>query len=201
MAKKKLRELSRQELSIDEFETSLSALESPATSDMIVAILAATLVEYQLEQVIKLNFRRSDSSTWSRMTDSAGPLRDFHSKIVLGHALSSFDEHIRQNLNIVRDVRNAFAHSRMLLSFDHSEIDSELRKIKVVRKGKRILHSGALSVGASRRAYLELCMSLLMFFQLKLNDSVTRKTKRINDKVRMHETMKKLVAKLNTAKS
>jgi hypothetical protein len=52
--------------------------------DVIAAVLGATLVEYQLEQVLKTNFRRNDDSTWSRMTDGSGPLRDFHSKIVMG---------------------------------------------------------------------------------------------------------------------
>jgi hypothetical protein len=54
MAKKKLRDLSRQELSADEFEKSVAALDTPDVPDMIAAVLAATLVEYRLEQVLKL---------------------------------------------------------------------------------------------------------------------------------------------------
>lgn len=167
---------------------------------MIAAVLAATLVEYQLEQVLKLNFRRADGSTWGRVTDGSGPLRDFYSKIVLGHALSSFDEDIRLDLNIIRDVRNAFAHSRTVLSFDDHEVTAELYKIKPVRKGKRMLRSGALIVGSSKRAYLELCMSLLMYFQLKLNDSMKRKERRIRDNIEAREFLDKLVAAIEAKK-
>ena len=200
MGKRKLRDLSRQELSVDEFERALAALDAPDVPDMIAAVLAATLVEYQLEQVLKLNFRRKDDSTWGRMTDSAGPLRDFHSKIVLGHALSSFDEDMRTNLNIVRDIRNAFAHSRTLLTFDHRDIGPELRKVRPVRKGKQILQSGVLVLGSSKRAYLELCMSLLMYFQLKLNESWKRKDKRRRDNIQAHELLKKIVAGIEAGK-
>jgi len=194
MGKRKLRELSRQELSVDEFEKALAALDAPDVPDMIAAVLAATLVEYQLEQVLKRSFRRTDGSSWGRLTDSAGPLRDFHSKIVLGHALSSFDEDVRLNLNIVRDIRNAFAHSRTLLAFDHRDVGAELYKVRPVRKGKKILQSGALVLGASKRAYLELCMSLLMYFQLKLNESLKRKEKRRRDDIEARELLKRLVA-------
>jgi hypothetical protein len=166
----------------------------PDVPDMIAAVQSAALVEYQLEQVLKQNFHRTDTSTWGRLTDSAGPLRDFHSKIILGHALSSFDENIRINLNIVRDIRNAFAHSRKSLSFDLLEIGSELHKARQVRKGKRILQPGVLVIGPSKRAYLELCMSLLMYFQLKLNDSLKRKERRVRDNIRAYEFLMKLVA-------
>jgi hypothetical protein len=73
MAKRKLRDLSRRELSADEFEVSLAALDTTDVPGMIAVVLAATLVEHQLEQVLKLNFRRADSSTWGRLTDGAGP--------------------------------------------------------------------------------------------------------------------------------
>jgi hypothetical protein len=131
---------------------------------------------------------------------AVGPLRDFHSKIIIGHALSSFDVEMRLNLNIVRDIRNAFAHSRTLLTFDHPDIGAELYKIRPVRKGKRTLRAGALVLGSFKRAYLELCMSLLMYFQLKLSDSWKRKERRQRDNIRTRKLLKQLVAGIEARK-
>ena len=200
MAKKRLREFGRRELSPDEFESQLATLDAPEVPDMIAAILAATLVEYRLEQVLKRTFRRVDNDTWVRMTDNSGPLRDFHSKIVLGNASGSFDEDIRLNLNIVRDIRNAFAHARAPLTFEHREIGAELHKVKPVRRGKRVLQSGSLAIGPNKRAYLQLCMSLLMYFQLKLRDSAQRKEKRVRDNIQALEFLEMLVARIDARK-
>ena len=201
MAKRKLRDLSRQDLSADEFEMSLATLDTPDIPDMIAAVFAATLVEYQLEQVLKLNFRRNDSNTWARLTDGAGAMRDFYSKIMLGYALSSFDEDIRSNLNIVRDIRNAFAHSRTVLKFDNREIAAELRKVRPVRKGDRLLEPGALILEPSKRAYLQLCMALLMYFGLKLEESLKRKERRIKDNLEAREFLQQLVTAIEAKKA
>jgi hypothetical protein len=63
-----------------------------------------------------------------------------------------------------------------------------------------MLRSGMLALGASKRAYLELCMSILMYFQLKLHDSLKRKEKRRRDNIESRELLKKLVASINAGK-
>jgi hypothetical protein len=57
-----------------------------------------------------------------------GPLHSFYSKIVTGYALGIYDDGIRDNLHIVRNIRNAFAHSKKLIQFDHPAVVTELRK-------------------------------------------------------------------------
>jgi hypothetical protein len=64
-----------------------------------------------------------------------------------------------------------------------------------------MLQSSALIVGSSKRAYLELCMSLLMYFQLKLNDSMKRKERRIRDNIEAREFLDKLVAAIEAKKT
>src|SRR5262245_6781819 len=55
-------------------------------------------------------------------------LNSFYSKIITGYALGIYDDGIRDNLHIVRNIRNAFAHSRKLIRFDHPAVVNELRK-------------------------------------------------------------------------
>jgi len=92
------------------------------------AILGAALVEYHLEQLLRSKMKRKDDKTWEMLVASNGPLNSFYSKIVTGYALGIYDDGIRDNLHIVRNIRNAFAHSRKLIRFDHPAVVNELRK-------------------------------------------------------------------------
>ena len=101
MAKPKLRDLSRRELSPDDYEKVVQQLELPDVPDMIAAILGATLVEHQIDQAIRACLKRNDDSLWGRLTDPTGPLRDFSSKIALGYALGRYDSDISDKSNAV----------------------------------------------------------------------------------------------------
>jgi hypothetical protein len=167
VARNKVRELSRRAPSGTEFLAALLQLERPDVPDMLGAVLGASVVEYALEEAIRLRLKLDDAETWSRMIDSTGPLRDFHTKIITGFALGIFSEEIRLNLNLVRDIRNAFAHSRMDLRFDNPTLVNALTRIQPVRSAAREVASGSLSLEPGKRAYLQLCFSLFAFFQAK----------------------------------
>lgn len=200
MAGLKIRELSHQELSDADFQEALTQLDAPDVPDLVAAVLAATLVEHALEQTLKRNFKRHDASTWGRMIDGAGPLRDFHAKIVTGFALGRFNDDVRINLNIVRDIRNAFAHSKALLRFTHPTVRAELSKSRPIKNGNRLLHSGTLALGADKRAYLELCLSLHVFFHLKLQDYLKRRERQALDQVHAEQVLRKLIAAMDARK-
>jgi len=53
-------------------------------------------------------------------------LNSFYSKIVIGYALGIYDKGMRSDLTIVRNIRNAFAHSKTLIQFDHPAVVAEL---------------------------------------------------------------------------
>jgi hypothetical protein len=160
---------------------------------MIGAVLGAAIVEFALETVLKLRFRRHDDEAWQRVIDPVGPLRDFHTKIVSGFALGVFDEEVRTNLNLVRDIRNVFAHSRTYLRFDHPDLGDALTSARPIRSGKRLHNSVTLSIGENKRAYLNLCFSLYSFFLGKLRDSLRRSERRLREARRDQETLDRLL--------
>src|SRR5450631_1501298 len=127
MAKPKLRDLSRRELSAEDYDVVVQQLETPDVPDMAAAILGATLVEHQVEVALRVQLKHKDANVWGRLTDPTGPLRDFSSKIVLGYALGRYEEEVANNLHIVKDIRNAFAHARTLLTFDHPTVKAALK--------------------------------------------------------------------------
>ncbi len=193
MAKSKLRRLSHQEPSDEELDVALRFLKSPDVPDMIGAVLGAAVVEYALETLLKLRFKHHDDEAWQRVIDGVGPLRDFHTKIVTGFALGVFDEEVRANLNLVRDIRNVFAHSRTYLRFDHPILENALTSARPIRSGKRLHESATLSIGENKRAYLSLCFSLYSFFLRKLRDSVRRSERRLREARRDQELLDKLL--------
>jgi hypothetical protein len=69
MADLKLRDLSRWELSNEDYPAALLQLDPPDVPDMTAAILGAALVEYALEQDIKRSFKNIDSSAWRTAVD------------------------------------------------------------------------------------------------------------------------------------
>jgi hypothetical protein len=85
------------------------------------AILLATNVDNALRKSIRrwLNLgpkRRDELFTFN------GPGGTFSNKIIIGHALGIFGDRTRQNLDIIRTIRNAFAHAAHPIRFDDPAI-------------------------------------------------------------------------------
>ena len=112
--KPNLRDLSRKTLSAEEVSHLLSALNNPGQPPVLTAIYGGSIVEHEVEQRIRPRIGRNDPDTWKLLTSESGPLGTFHEKILLGYSLRAFDESVRRNLDIVRNIRNAFAHTRTL---------------------------------------------------------------------------------------
>src|SRR6516165_6267823 len=126
MAKLKLRDLTRLQPELQEAMDVSNALGKEA-HPITTAILGAVMVEQELETLLRSKFKRKDDKTWEMLVEN-GPLNSFSSKIVIGYALGIYDERMRNDLNIVRSIRNAFAHSRKLIQFDDPLIVNELGK-------------------------------------------------------------------------
>ncbi|NQV22182.1 MAG: hypothetical protein HQ511_12280 [Rhodospirillales bacterium] len=90
--------------------------------DRAVAIIEATNLEASLEDAIKTKFTDLDDNDHSNVFESDGPLASFSSKIRIGYALGVYGKHTRDDLNAIREIRNAFAHARKALLFNTKEI-------------------------------------------------------------------------------
>lgn len=136
--KPKLRDLSHAVITSEERKTLMRALIN--TNPIVTAILGAVLVEHELDWLLRGRLSRKDDDTWSDMTGEEGPLSTFHRKILMGHALGIYTAEARTNLHIVRVIRNAFAHSKKLIDFDHPLIVAQLSKIVYSTKQDRKLY-------------------------------------------------------------
>jgi len=126
--KLKLRDLGHLQLELEDAKALMDAL-GEELHPIATAILGAVTAERNLEILLRSKFKRKDDKTWAMLVeDINGPLNSFSSKIVIGYALGIYDERMRNDLDIVRKIRNAFAHSRKLIQFDDPLIVNELGK-------------------------------------------------------------------------
>jgi len=96
-----------------------------------IAVLGGSVVEYELEQLLRGYVSRRDDATWKELTDDRAPLGTFSAKIIMAYALGLIDNDTRQNLDVVRHIRNAFAHSKRLIDFSHIAIANAIHAVKL----------------------------------------------------------------------
>ncbi len=160
-----LRDLSRVHPTREEVEALRDAFSQATAHPITAAVIGAVMIEHQIESMLQQRLPRKDDDTWETLTQDDGPLRSFYTKIATGYALRMYDERMRDALDIVRHVRNAFAHSKKPLRFDHPLVIKELRK--ALKLGYRSvqpflrddLHDLELN-SAARYAYVALCFEL-----------------------------------------
>jgi hypothetical protein len=66
-----------------------------------------------------------------RLFEDRNPLDSFSAKIAMGHALGLYGNQTRRNLDILREIRNLFAHEATLLTFATSEIVQACQELNI----------------------------------------------------------------------
>jgi len=178
--KARLGDLSRQQLSFEEIRSLFLALNS--NQPIMVAIIGASLTEHELERLLRSHFRRRDDETWKDLIAENGPLSSFFCKITMGYAFGIYDATTEKNLHIVRAVRNAFAHARHLIDFDHALVVEELNRALIparTTKGIRMVLETAVSPKwKGRDRCVSLCMGLSAILMRRAAERLGRARRR-----------------------
>jgi hypothetical protein len=80
-------------------------------NDRGAAILLAANLENALQYTIE-KFLESGGASMSELFGHNSPIGSFSSKIIIAHSLRILGKETRSNLDIIRTIRNAFAHAR-----------------------------------------------------------------------------------------
>ncbi|WP_315792365.1 MltR family transcriptional regulator [Bradyrhizobium sp. SZCCHNRI1002] len=166
--KPKLRDYSHLELSWEEIAAVQAVAHSSKQHPIVIAILGYTLVEHELNIVLRTKFKKKDNDTWEALQAEQGPLRSFSAKITMGFALGLYNEKVEHDLNVVRIVRNAFAHSKKLLDFSDPLVVPHLlsahlltKKFKSsLQKVHRDEREDTSRAERGRLAYILICLRL-----------------------------------------
>jgi DNA-binding MltR family transcriptional regulator len=91
-------------------------------SDMSVAITASAIVEARLEQLLTSRLKTTDQALINSLYQDRGPLSGFYAKTAMAEAMGVINPALARELHHLRDIRNAFAHSKVPLTFAHDAV-------------------------------------------------------------------------------
>jgi hypothetical protein len=104
--------------------------ETLHVSDRVAAISCAALLDDVLGAALSARFVKVGKDWQDRIFDNpTAPLGNFHSKIIIGYAIGLFGPLTRANLDIIRSIRNDFAHSVLSPTFDDSGIATKCNRL------------------------------------------------------------------------
>ncbi len=104
MAKKKKKVLNE-----DELEDSLEIFQDE--SDRACAVLGAVHLDHLLGMAIIKNLAHGDEVEKTLLSGPTAPLSSFAARIDLAYAIGLIDKDTRHDLDVIRHIRNEFAHS------------------------------------------------------------------------------------------
>lgn len=132
MASRSLKRLSRRPLRFADITKVLT--DSISMSDQALALLDATMIERTLERVILSRMTRLTRKQRLDLFEGMAPLSTFSAKIKMAHALAIFGPKTVADIEIIKDIRNAFAHSFHPLTFNRKEIAAQCNKLTAPKR-------------------------------------------------------------------
>jgi hypothetical protein len=150
------------DLEIDDLNAMVGAFHKE--SDRGAAILAGSFLEHYLG--VFLRSKTTDSKVAERLFDAMGPLGSFSQRITVAYAFGFIEKHQYSNLEILRKVRNHFAHNPLHASFS----DEEVRN-KVVNLTTYGGEAGGYTSEHGRQVYVFSCGVLCGDFYTKMKRS------------------------------
>jgi hypothetical protein len=115
----------------------LTALELGGVpeADRAIAVVGGAFVENALKVALiaRCHYEYDENAVFGHN----GPLSFFSTKIIMGHALAIYGPMTQSDLDIIRNIRNTFAHALADIDFQNDDIVAECSKLHHV--GKREL--------------------------------------------------------------
>jgi len=136
-------------------------------SDTTVALIVNAWLDRHLEKAIKLNFVKNLSKTeLDDLFGYPGPLSTLSSKTRVAYAIGMFGIVTRDNLSAVTSIRNLFAHSPTLISFETREVVIACKKLKVIEAYKVAPHLGLQHIenagDTARQQYADSSIAMIL---------------------------------------
>ncbi|WP_157730103.1 MltR family transcriptional regulator [Tenacibaculum jejuense] len=106
-------------------------------SDRGVALLSISIIEKLLEDLLKKRLL-NEKKIIKDLFDGFGPLSSLSGKTKIAYSIGLIDKTIYDELNLVRSIRNKFAHSPEIIKFSDEEIVQKCNNLKLVIKYKEL---------------------------------------------------------------
>lgn len=106
-------------------------LHGQSQFDRATAITATAYVEDALERALLARLVPLSNPERESLFKYEKPFGNFGARIRVGHAINLFGPITRDELNLIRKMRNVFAHGRRFLTFTQPTIAANCRKLKL----------------------------------------------------------------------
>jgi hypothetical protein len=114
-------------------------------SDRSAVVMFGSFIETHLERYLASKMRDAlNSDDRQRLFDGNGVAATFSSKIILAYAFKLIGSITRHDLDLIRHLRNDFAHSRMPISFETPEVRAVCDQLQIVDCGGVTIPNGYL---------------------------------------------------------
>jgi len=124
--------LSRQPISTDE-ERNAYFKSLRSESDRVVAIRASAFTEHTLLDLLIESMRTMDESDIEHLFfKNNATLGTFAARVDIARAFNLINEKQKKNLDIIRHIRNTFAHAVVDIDFSTKEISDECLKLDCI---------------------------------------------------------------------
>lgn len=126
--KNSLYDFSRELPPADDFDALISSLSEMDARG--AALIIASILDNYLEHAISTSFIEIGATKFNALfRDRQAPFSSFGNKIRVAHALGVFNDEIRAQLDRIRSIRNAFAHTVQAIDFNHPVVAIECNKL------------------------------------------------------------------------
>jgi len=100
-------------------------------NDRATAVMLGSVLEAALESFLKRKTRGALNADDTRILyEYRGPLGDFSGKTLIGYAFNLFGPETKNDLELIRIMRNGFAHSRVHFDFENNDVSSICTQLK-----------------------------------------------------------------------
>jgi hypothetical protein len=135
-------------------------------SDRGAAVIAAAMLENILEHAITARMRPLSNERHKKLFAGTAPLSTFAAKIDIAFAIGLIGEFAHGQLNMIKEVRNRFAHRIAPLSFEHDDIKQFIKSNAMPGYPKDM---------AIRELYLTMFVAVGSFLLLCSDESISVK--------------------------
>lgn len=148
----------------DEFNAYKRVIFGEGQSHRSVALMAAAFVEHALLELIKTKLIILNEEEGNALFfDKGATLGTFADRIDIACAMGLISKDQQFHLNIIRRIRNVFAHAIKDIHFDHQLILQECRKFNLLRIGS--IDTRIESDDAPKEHYTNVCHLLAIDFK------------------------------------
>jgi DNA-binding MltR family transcriptional regulator len=100
-------------------------------TDRGLAITSSAMLDHLLASLIEKFLVDDKKATKELLCNSMSPLGTFASRIAIAYSLGLISSNERNDLNIIREIRNKFAHKAVNISFETEIIGKYIIKLKI----------------------------------------------------------------------